>query len=462
MARRGLEERRRSEYQEETMSSVLAVEAPNSRPIYGHLPEFRRDSLDFLTQLARDHGEFVRFRLGPQRAVLLNSPELIGQVLAETNRHYTRHFLPRLSGSLLGLGLFTSEGRLWSHERRLIQPAFHREHAKQWCSVMTESAERAVAQWGDGEVRDTHNDMVAVALENVSRTLFGADVHTDIEIVARALQVVMDNFESRLEMLVPPPHWVPTPANLRLAKVIRQLDDILYRFVNDRRTSGQARGDVLDVLLEAQARDSSIMSDQQIRDEAMALFTGGHEPVAAGLSWAWYLISEHPEVEARLLDELDTVLAGRTPDAGDLPALQYLSMVVKETFRLYPPSWGFDRKATVDCHLGGHHIRRGTLVIISQWVLHRDERFFEKPDQFIPERWAGSLAETLPKYAYIPFGGGPRYCIGNSFATIETILVLATILQRARLRLAPGRIVVPQPTITLRPKHGLEMVVEKR
>lgn len=444
------------------MSSVLAVEAPNSRPVYGHLPEFRRDSLEFLTQLAHDHGDFVRFRLGPQRAVLVNSPELIGQVLAETNRHYTRHFLPRLSGSLLGLGLFTSEGRLWSHERRLIQPAFHREHAKHWCAVMAESAERAVDGWADGEVRDTHNDMVTVALENVSRTLFGADVHTDIEIVARALQVVMDNFESRLEMLVPPPHWVPTPANVRLAKVIRQLDDILYRFVNERRASGKSRGDVLDVLLEAQARDSSIMSDRQIRDEAMALFTGGHEPVAAGLSWAWYLISKHPEVEARLLEELSVRLGGRTPGASDLPALPYTAMVVKESFRLFPPSWGFDRKATIDCDLGGHHIRRGTLVIISQWVLHRDQRFFDHPDEFIPERWAGSLSDTLPKYSYIPFGGGPRYCIGNSFATIETILVLATILQRVSLRLAPGPDVIPQPSITLRPKNGLPMVVQKR
>jgi cytochrome P450 len=319
-----------------------------------------------------------------------------------------------------------------------------------------------VEGWADREARDIHNDMVAIALENVSRTLFGADVHGDIEVVARALQVIMDHFESRLEMLVPPPHWVPTPANIRLATVIRQLDRILYRFVQDRRSSGAPRGDVLDVLLEAQAEDGAVMTDRQIRDEAMALFTGGHEPVAAGLSWAWYLISQHPEVEDRLLDELKAQLGGRTPTAADLPALRYLSMVVRESLRLYPPSWGFDRKATVDCELGGHPIRRGTLVVISQWVTHRDERFFERPEEFVPERWAGTLADTLPKNVYIPFGGGPRYCIGNSFANIEMVLVLATILQRAHLRLAFGQTITPQPSITLRPKHGLRMVVEKR
>ncbi len=441
------------------MVTTSTPAGPKRHPVSGNLPEFRADPIAFLTACAREHGDFVPLRLGPQRAILLNDPEDISYVLATTNSNYTRHFLPRLTGSLLGQGLFTSDGKLWQRERRLIQPAFSRDRMTGMGDVMVSGAEAMVDTWRDGETRDVQADMVAVTLDNVSRTLFGADVAQHGTTVADALTVVMDTFLERLEMLVPPPTWLPTPGNLRLRRAVRDLDEVVYAIIKERRASEADHDDVLSVLLDAQDETGSVMTDQQLRDEAMALFLGGHEPVAAGLSWVWYLLAQHDDVRARVVAELQEVLGGRAPTAADLPRLVFTDYVVRESMRLYPPSWGFDRKALVDCEIRGRPVKAGTVLIIMQWSLHRDPRWFERPEEFDPDRWADGLAKRLPRYAYLPFGGGPRACIGHYFATMEMILVMATVLPRFELALVPGHRVVPQPSITLRPTGGLPMVV---
>jgi cytochrome P450 len=273
----------------------------------------------------------------------------------------------------------------------------------------------------------------------------------------------MRTFVRRWRSVYPLPVWIPTPTNLRLKRAVRQLDAIVYGFIKERRASGGDRGDLLSMLLQAQdADDGTRMTDKQVRDEAMTLFLAGHETTANALSWTWYLLSQHPEVEAKLAAELEAVLGGRSPTVADLPRLRYTEMVVLESMRIFPPVYAFGREAIRECTLGGYRVRRGTTVIMSQWVMHRDPRYFDNPEQFLPERWADGLAKRLPKFAYLPFGGGPRICIGNSFAMMEAILILATMLSKFRFTVLPDHPVIPRPTVTLRPEHGIKGVLTKR
>jgi cytochrome P450 len=277
------------------------------------------------------------------------------------------------------------------------------------------------------------------------------------------LQLLQANFIARFNSLLPPPIWLPTPNNLRLKRAVRRLDEILYGFIRQRRQSGVDRGDLLSLLLHARDEDDgSRMTDRQLRDEAMTLFLAGHETTALTLAWAWYLLAGHPEAEERLLAEAQEVLNGRPPTVADLPRLRYTEGVVLEALRLYPPAYVVGREAIDDCEIGGYRVPASTTLLMSQWVVHRDARHFEQPEAFRPERWAGDLAQRLPKYAYFPFGGGPRLCIGNTFAMMETVLVLATIAPRFRFTLLPEPAVVPWPTFTLRPKHGIPAVLTPR
>jgi cytochrome P450 len=258
------------------------------------------------------------------------------------------------------------------------------------------------------------------------------------------------------------PAAVPTPTNLRLRRAVRRLDDIVYRIIRERRASGRLASDLLATLLAARAEDGRAMSDEQLRDEVMTLFLAGHETTAVTLMWTWYLLSASPAAEGRLHEELDAALAGRLPQVGDLARLRYAEAVVYEALRLYPPVVVLGREAIRDCEIGGHAVPRGTTVIVSPWLLHRDPRYFAEPNAFRPERWLDGLAERLPRFAYCPFGAGPRRCIGASFAAMELVLVLATIAQHFRLRLAAGHPVVPRVDLTLRPRDGMLMSVHTR
>jgi len=397
----------------------------------------------------------------------LNHPDHIEYVLVRNNRNFIKSRGERVSLGFLGQGLLTSEGSFWRRQRRLAQPAFHRERVAAYGEVMVESAERMVATWRDGEARDVHRYMMRLTLEIVAKTLFGVPLQpADFEEIGGALAVIAERFTGRGGVFFQVPERVPTPGNLRFRRALRTLDSLIYGILRGRRANGEeagGRGDLLSMLLAARDEETGEgMGDKQLRDEVMTILLAGHETTANALSWTWRLLARHPEIEDRLHEELEEVLAGRPPAIGDLSRLRYTDAIVKESLRLYPPAWAFGREAVGDCEIGSYHVPAGTQLIMSQWVMHRDPRYYEDPLEFRPERWLDGSTSMLPKYAYFPFGGGPRLCIGQSFAKMEAVLLLATIARGFRLRTAPGERVIPRPSITLRPGDGMWMVLQKR
>ncbi len=439
---------------------------PKGRFLTGNLLDYSRDQLGYLTRCAREYGDVVRLRFVNVRVYLLNHPDHVEYVLVRNNNNFIKSRGQRHSLSFLGGGLLTSEGPLWRRQRRLAQPAFHQERISAYGGTMVECAEQTVSAWQDGEVRDVHEDMARLTLEVVAKTLFGTLLTRELEEVGEALAVIAKRFAGRGGVLFQIPQSIPTPGNLRFQRAIRRLDEIVYGIIRRRRASGEdayPRGDLLSILLAARDEETGeAMSDEQLRDEVMTILLAGHETTANALSWTWHLLAGHPEAEAKLFEELWEVLADRAPTAEDLPRLGYADAVIKESMRLYPPVWAFGREALKDCEIGGYHVPAGTQLVMSQWVMHRDPRYYENPGKFRPERWTEGSAEKPPKYAYFPFGGGPRLCIGRPFAKMEAVLLLATIAQRFRLSPASGRPVMPQPSITLRPKGGMKMVLTRR
>jgi cytochrome P450 len=432
--------------------------SPPGRLLSGHLHEFRHDRLGLLTRCARQYGDFVPLRLGPIRAVLLNHPDFFEYVLVSHNHNFIKHRGLRMNRLLLGNGLLTSDGDFWLRQRRLAQPAFKPSRVAAYGETMVAYAERLLAGWKPGETRDLQPEMTRLTLEITARTLFGADIGTDAADVGAALADALASFDVRVSSWFPLPYWVPTPSNRRLTKAVRRLDAIVYRIINERRAGGEDKGDLLSMLLQAQD-DEGAMSDKQLRDEAMTLFLAGHETTALALTWTFYLLAQNPDAERKLRAELAAVLAGRPPTVADLPRLRFAEHVVTESMRLYPPAYAFGREALSDCEIGGYPVRKGTTLFLSQWVMHRDPRYYDEPERFLPERWAGGLLQRLPRFAYFPFSGGPRQCIGDRFATMEAVLVVATVAQRYRFELVPGHPVVPKPSMTLRPQHGIKVVL---
>jgi len=437
--------------------AVMAPPGPRQSWLRGNLGDFQRDRLAFLTECARTHGDMVSIRLGPRRIILVNHPDFIEQVLLTHNSSFRKHFALRLNPLVFGNGLLTSEADFWLKQRRLIQPTFTRGRIASYAPAMVEATTRMLDGWTPGQSREIGNEMMRLTLAITARTLFGSDVDNEAADIAHALQVLQENFLVRFQSLVVMPFWVPTPQNLRIRRVVRRLDEILFGFIHKRRQQGtQGEGsDLLSLLLGARDEDGSQMSDQQVRDEAMTLFLAGHETTALALSWTWYLLSQHPEVEEQLAAEVREVLGGRLPTAQDVSRLTFVEQVVLESMRLFPPVYIIGREAVTSCEIGGFRIARGTTVLMSEWVLHRDPRFFEQPEVFRPERWTANFQKKLPKFAYFPFGGGPRVCIGNTFAMMEMSLVLATIAQRYRFTMQAGHQVQPWPGFTLRLMPGI-------
>jgi cytochrome P450 len=437
---------------------------PRGHFLLGHLVELGRDPLGALQRYAREYGDFVPLRFGPKRAVLLNHPDYVEQVLATHSRYFIKSPALRNSRRLIGHGLLASEGELWRRQRRLIQPAFHRPQLAAYSEIMVACTEQLLATWRDGEVRDVHQEMMRLTLQIVARALFGADVTDEAAVVDEALRVALERFGTRLSSLAfLLPDTLPTPDNWGFLRAARRLDAIVYRIIAARRASGVDRGDLLSILLRARDEaDGGGMTDKQLHDEVMTLLLAGHETTAIALSWTWYLLAQHPAVEAKLLAELQAVLGGRAPTVEDLPQLPYTEWVLWEALRLYPPAWALAREAVQDCEIGGYPVPAGTIVVMSQWLLHRDPRYFDEPERFLPERWADGLAKRLPRYAYFPFGGGPRLCIGAGFASLEAALVLATVLPRFRLTLVPEHPIALWPSATLRPRYGIRMVLHRR
>jgi len=351
---------------------------------------------------------------------------------------------------------------VWKRQRRLAQPAFHRQRISAYGDVMVDYARRMIAAWRPNEVRDIHRDMMRLTLEIVVRTLFNADVSQDADKVGRVLSQIVKPFASQATIKWILDNRLPTAAHRRFHREAKQIDDIVYRIIADRRASGLDQGDLLSMLLQAHDEDGSKMTDRQLRDEVMTIFLAGHETTALTLSWTWYLLAQNRFVEQNFHAELDDVLGGRPPTMDDLPRLKYTDMIVREAMRLYPPAYGLGREAIDECEIGGFRVPRKTQIFMFQWATQRDPRFFPEPEAFRPERWTEEFSGSLPKYAYFPFGGGPRFCIGNTFATMEIVLVLATIGQQFTLSLAPDHPVSILPAMSLRPKDGIRVVVENR
>jgi cytochrome P450 len=445
------------------MIQLRVPAGPEGHWLAGNLPEFRRDRLDFLVRCARDFGDMVKIRLAHRRVFLVNHPDLIEEVVVTHSKHFIKHFALRLNPVLLGKGLLTSEANFWLRQRRLIQPVFVRNRITQYGPAMVAATERVIGEWKQGESRDIHAEMMRLTLAVAAKTLFNAEVGADAQAVAQAMEVMQSHFLQRFNSLMPLPMWIPTPANLRARRAVKQLDAVLFRIIRERRESKADQGDLLSLLLHARDEDDGAgMSDQQLRDEAMTLVLAGHETTALVLSWSWYLMAQHPDAEHRLWAELDQVLAGRTPTVDDWPRLKFTEMIALEAMRLYPPAYVIGREAIADCVIGGYGVPRGTTVLMPQWVVQRDPRFFDEPERFRPERWGEERIKSRPKFAYFPFGGGPRVCIGQQFAMMELVLILATIAQKFRFRLQPGAKVTPQPTFTLRPVPGIPGLIEAR
>jgi cytochrome P450 len=436
---------------------------PKGLPFLGLALQVRANPLGVLSQMAREYGDIVRFIVAGQERILLNHPDLIEQILVVQQAKFHKSELTRrVTGRLLGQGLLISEGEFWRRQRRLAQPAFHRSRINEYAAPMVECSEEQIRGWREGEVRDIAREMMHLTLIIAVRTLFGATLPGEAQNVGDALAFLMRYQLWRQRSPLRLPESWPTPRNRRAMRELKFLDSLVYRIIEEKRTLHGEGNDLLSLLMDALDEDGTQMTPQQLRDETMTLFLAGHETTALLLGWTWYLLGENPATEARLYDELQGALSGRAAQVADLMKLPYLQGVLNESLRLYPPAYITARTSIEPFSVGGYDFGRDTTVLVSQWVTHRDARFFEAPEEFRPERWSNGLAGKVSAGAYFPFGDGPRRCIGQGFAMLEAALVVATIAQRFQFRLVPGHPVEPEPLVTLRFRHGLRMKIRAR
>jgi cytochrome P450 len=376
-------------------------------------------------------------------------------VVGRIRRHLLLHVI-RKSKWFFGEGLLTNEGESWLRQRRLSQPAFHRDRIASYARIMTGYASQMLDSWKEGETLDIHQEMMQLTLRIVVRALFNVEAER-IGAISSAMNVMMRNSTGVRLLLPPAARYLPTPAMIQFRRAVRRLDETVYGIIAARRRDEIDSGDLLSMLMQARDEDGGRMNDEQLRDEVMTFLLAGHETTALTLTWTWYLLAQHPAVEQQLQSELETALCGRVPEFSDLQKLTFTERVVKESMRLYPPAWSLARTVILPFELRGYQIPAGANVVMSQWIMHRDSRYFPDPETFDPARWSPERAQKLPRFAYFPFGGGPRQCIGNSFAMMEATLLLATIAQRFRLRAVSPEPIVPVPSFTLRPKSGIHM-----
>lgn len=431
----------------------------------GNFWQFRRDPFGFFSGLAK-LGDITSFRMGPQQAYLINHPDLIRDVLITNHSKFEKGRVLKRAKRLLGEGLLTSEHEFHLRQRRMMQPAFHRQRIAAYAESMIEYGEKMSAEWQDGKDYDISKEMMRLTLNIVGKTLFDANVEDDADEVGHAMTSLVELFDYLLLPFSEILEKLPFPQSRRFHKAKETLDKIIYGIIEERRRSNEDTGDLLSMLLAARDEegDGTGMSDEQIRDEALTLFLAGHETTANALTWTWYLLSQHPEIGAKFHAELDEILAGRVPTPDDYSHLKYAEAVLAESMRLYPPAWALGRLSIEDHELGGYHLPKGSLILMSSYVMQRDPRFWEYADKFIPERWLheNAVKEAGQKFIYFPFGGGVRRCIGEQFAWMEGVLLLASLGRKWELHLNPAQKIVPQPMITLRSKYGMKMRVEAR
>lgn len=444
------------------MTNTARLPGPKGSLLRGNLREIRDDILAFLTRCSREYGDVCGFRIAWIRCCQIGDPTLIEQVLVRENDKVRKPFDIRAMKAVVGNGLLTNEGESWRHQRRLIQPAFHHDRVRKYAGIMVRRAEQMARRWEDGQGRDFHADMMELTLQIVAEALFGFDVSSQAQAIAEALGAYMDWFEDMIAGGLPLPLWVPTPRNRRLRRQIEDMQALVDDLLRARRAKGAEGDDLLSWMMRAVDEDGTGMNDPQLRDEVVTLLMAGHETTAIALSWTIYLLGRNPDVEGKLVAELSSVLEGRAPNAEDFSRLDYTRQVIEESLRLYPPAWAIAREVVQPFELGGHTMARGTQIFMSQWVTQRDPRFFADPERFIPERWASEHQRNIPKYAHFPFGGGPRYCVGSTFAIMEAAMLLTVFLQRFHFEIDENHPIELQPAVTLRPRYGVRVVPRRR
>ena len=447
-----------------TQPSAETKTAPGPRGhwLFGCMRQFQRDPLALYTNSWREFGDYIRIRAFPGMYVhLLVHPDAVEHVLQKNHKNYRKpDFFNKPVRLLSGNGILTSEGPFWLRQRRLMQPAFHRQHLAKLAPVIIEAAagflrERAAAP---GQVIDILDAMMKLGLRIAGQTLFSAEIGEEAGDIGEAYRTAFRHVSTRMNS--PPfiPSWLPTPSNLAFGRAKRLLDRVVLGMIEARRQSASRPDDLLSLLLATQDEETGAgMTDQQLKDEVLTLLTAGHETIGASLAWTWYLLGLHPRVQQDLHDEVGGRLRGNSPTFEDLTDLPLTRAVFEESLRLYPPAWGQPRESLEADEINGYAIPRKCMVAVSQYLTHRHPDFWESPETFDPERFFPARSAKRPKFAYFPFGGGPRVCIGNTFALMEGPLVLASIAQRFRVELVPGQTVVPDPTFTLRPRDGVQV-----
>ncbi len=424
--------------------------------------QLQGNTLNTFGPMFQQYGDFFMLDFGNARTYLLANPEAIYEILVTKSAQFYKGSMYRNRerglARFLGNGLVTSDGEFWKRQRKLTAPALHARRINAYTETMVEFTLRMLEHWRDGSELDVDQEMMQTTMQIVGKSLFNAEIDgNQAQRFGAALTVLQHS--GGMSLL---PAWVPTPKKRRDRRAVQDLDVIMYGIIAERRRSNEDYGDLLSMLLQARDDDDSGMTDLQVRDEAVTLFSAGHETTANALNWTWLLLAQNPDAEAKLHAELDAVLGGRPPTLDDLKQLPYTDMVIKESMRLYPPVFSFGRMAIEDTVIAGYDVPKDTDVNIFTYFTHRDPRWWEDAETFKPERFSPENEKTIPRYAYIPFGGGPRVCIGNSFASMEARLMLATIAQQYQLRLTPETNITLDPLITLRPRYGLHMRVEQR
>lgn len=442
----------------------LRPPGPRGYWLLGNLPDFAGDLLGFVSACARDYGDIVHLRLGPDPAVLLSHPNDIEQILVTRHADFTKHrFFWRHVTRLFGNGLLTSTGDLWRRQHALMAPAFRQERLAFSLDEMFRSASRIFDTWREGEERDIRADMTRLTLEIVSRVLFGVDLDSEVGRVSRAVDRGVEEVSRRFKRGLSIPEWIPTPGNRRYRATVRDLDATAAHILARRRKAAQGGTDLLWTLLQVRDVAGHPLDARLLRDEIITLLLAGHETTALALTWTLFLLARHPQVAAQVEDEVDAELgAGRPPGAADLARLRCLGAVITEAMRLYPPVYMMGRQTLREVEIGGYRLPRGTVCLTSQWVVHRDARFFPEPETFKPERWIDASAPQRPRFAYFPFGGGPRICLGQPLALLEAKLILATLCQRFRLAAGEGPEPRPFPSVTLRPDRTVRLRISRR
>lgn len=451
----------------QTLSSANRAVPPGPRgyPFVGVIPNLLGNPLRYLPRVVAQYGDIVSLPMGSQRFYLLNHPDHIKHVLQMNNRNYHKGVNLRVVKNLLGEGLFISEDDFWRRQRRLVQPAFHHQRLALLTDIMVNATLGVSERWQPaaqtGEVLDVSRDMRNLTQQIIVQTMFSSAIGDDGDAVGQALDKAFEYIAKSLWL-----SWLPDrliPGHRQYQQSIEMLNKVVYRLLDERRKSNEDHGDLLTMLLQARDEETGEgMTDKQVRDEVLTMFIAGHETTATAMSWIWHLLAQHPEVEQRLHAELATVLGGRTPTFQDVPQLIYTRMVIEEALRLYSPVWLLLRTPVADDTVGGYTIPAGSVVMISTYLIHRHPAFWDEPERFDPDRFTPERVAERPRFAYMPFSGGPRQCTGSAFAMVEAQLILATLAQRYQLRSVPGHVVEPRAISTLHPRNGVRMTVQPR